>query len=186
MKSTFYFLVKPLKNQKFSRIGKFGLVLSASIEDHKSTQRFAEVVGLPGEYSGDVSVGDVIVVHHNTFRDYYDMKGVMRDSAYKIKDDLYYVEVDRIYMHIKNEEEKVFGPYAFVSPVNRSEDGYQSSYRAEKELIGKVALINDRFSQEENVNVGDLVTFTRDSEYEFRINEERYYRVPTKNIVAVL
>ena len=64
--------------------------------------------------------------------------------------------------------------------------GFQYSTRVEKELVGKVALIDDGFSQEESVNVGDIVTFTRDSEYEFRINDNVFYRVPTKNIVAVL
>lgn len=186
MKSTFYYLVTPLDGKEFSSVGKNGLILGANIEDHQNTQRLARVVGLPAGDDSGIQEGDVLLVHHNTFRTYYDIRGVARKSSGFVKDKLYYVEPDRIYMHIKDGKEIVFGPYSFVRPIKRETEGFQFSTRAEKELIGEVALIDDRFSKEEKVMVGDVVTFTKDSEYEFRINEDRYYRVPTKNIVAVL
>lgn len=186
MKSTFYFLVTPVDGKEFSFVGKEGLILCSNIEDHKSTQRLAKIVGLSEYNDMGLKEGDVVVVHHNTFRTYYDMKGRARKSSNFVKDKLYYVEPERIYMYIRDDQEKVFGEYSFVKPVKKENDGFQLSTAAEKELIGEVALIDDRFSSEFSVNPGDLVTFTRDSEYEFRINDERYYRVPTKNIVAVL
>jgi len=186
MKSTFYYLVTPLDGKEFSSMGKHGLILGANIEDHRNTQRLAKVIGLPKSDDSGIQEGDVLLVHHNTFRTYYDMKGRARKSANFVKDKLYYVEPERIYMHIRGGQENVFGSYSFVKPVQRETEGFQFSTRVEKELVGEVALIDDRFSKEENVVIGDVVTFTKDSEYEFRINDERYYRVPTKNIVAVL
>jgi len=185
MKSTFYFLVSPLDGVEFLRENADGLILSANIEDHKSTQRFAKVIACPQGYDG-IDEGDTIVVHHNVFRPYYDMKGRNRKSSNFVKDKLYYVEPERIYMHIKDGKERVFGEYSFVEPIKKDMQGFQYSTRVEKELVGKVALIDDGFSKEEAVNIGDIVTFTKDSEYEFRINDSVFYRIPTKNIVAVL
>lgn len=185
MKSTFYFLVSPLDGVEYLRENADGLILNANIEDHKSTQRLAKVVSSP-QGCEEIKQGDVVVVHHNVFRTYYDMKGRLRKSGNFVKDKLYYVEPERIYMHIKDGKEKVFGDYSFIEPVKKDMQGFQYSTRVEKELVGKVALIDDGFSQKESVNVGDIVTFTRDSEYEFRINDNVFYRVPTKNIVAVL
>jgi len=103
-----------------------------------------------------------------------------------VKDKLYFVEKERIYMYIRDGIEKVFGPYAFVKPVNADREGFQFSTRVEKELVGQVALVDDRYSEDESVVSGDVVTFSKDSEYEFVINDEKFYRVPTRNIVAVL
>lgn len=186
MKSTFYFLVTPVDGKEFSFVGKEGLILSSNIEDYKSTQRLAKVVGLCGVDDMGLKEGDIVVVHHNTFRSYYDMKGRTKKSANFVKDKIYYVEPERIYMYIRDGEEKVFGQYSFVKPVKKESEGFQVSTRIEKELVGEVALIDDWFSREFSVNTGDFITFTRDSEYEFKINDEKYYRVPTKNIVAVL
>ncbi len=186
MKSTFYYLVTPFDGKEFSSMGKHGLILGANIENHKNTQRFAKVVGLPANDDSGIQEGDVLLVHHNTFRTYYDMKGRARKSANFVKDKLYYVEPERIYMYIRGGQENVFGSYSFVKPVQNDTEGFQVAARAEKELVGEVALIDDRFSKEEGVVIGDAVTFTKDSEYEFRINDDKYYRVPTKNIVAVL
>ena len=77
----------------------------------------------------------------------------------------------------------MFGDYAFIEPVKRGTDGYQNNTSTYVELVGRVSMIDESFS---GVSVGDLITFQKDSEYEFRINDQKYYRVPTKNIVAVL
>ena len=184
MKSTFYFLVTPLNGGEFMRQTKDGLIINANIDDHKSTQRLAKVIACP-EGTG-VEEGDILLVHHNIFRPYYDMKGRLRKSSNLVKDKLYYVEPERVYMYIRDGKEYVFGDYSFIKPVNKDMDGFQYSTNVEKEMIGEVALIEPSFSEQEEVSIGDVITFTKDSEYEFRINDERFYRVPTKNIVAVL
>ena len=185
MESTFFYLIEPLNGDTRSYVTNDGLIVGANLEDHKSTQRLAKVIGLPRE-GAELELGDTIVVHHNTFREYYDMKGRLRKSANFVKDSLYFVEKERIYMYVRNGQEKVFGDYAFVKPIKREQEGFQYSTGTEKELVGEVALVNDRYSEKEQVFEGDIITFGKDSEYEFKINGERFYRVPTKNIAAVL
>ena len=76
MKSPFYFIVKPIKGRRYDNIKKIGgldIVTSVSKEDYKSSNRFAEVIALPINYTGDIEVGNVLLVHHNVFKYYNDM-----------------------------------------------------------------------------------------------------------------
>ena len=78
MRSPFYFITKPLKGRRYDNIKKIGdidFITSVSQEDHMATNRFAEVVSVPLGYKGKIKSGDILLVHHNVFRIYYDMKG---------------------------------------------------------------------------------------------------------------
>jgi len=71
MKSPFYFIVKPLKGRRYDNTKKIAgleLVVSTSEEDHKFSNRYAEVVELPIGYTGEVKVGDTLLVHHNVLK----------------------------------------------------------------------------------------------------------------------
>ena len=184
MNSTFYYLVEPVDGKEFASENKDGLVLSANIEDHRMTNRLGRVIGLPGGVS-EIQLGDIVLVHHNTFRSYYDFKGKLQKSTNHVMGNVYYVEKERIYAYYRDSEEKVFSDYCFVKPIKRSEEGFQYSTRVEKELVGKVALIGQG-AIEQGIAIGDTVAFRPDSEYEFRIDEVKHYRIPVKNIYAVL
>jgi hypothetical protein len=75
MRSPFYFIVEPLGGEKYEAVRQNGLIVSVSQEDHSATNRFATVINTPIGYDGPIEPGDTIVVHHNIFRVYYDMKG---------------------------------------------------------------------------------------------------------------
>lgn len=186
MKSTFYYLVEPVDGKEFVNENKDGIFLSANIEDHRFTNRFGMVIGLPGsDDDSEIKIGDIVLVHHNTFRSYYDFKGKLQKSTNHIADNVYYVEKDRIYAYYRDSKENVFKDYCFVEPIKRDDKGFQYSTRVEKELIGKVALIGSG-AIEQGIAVGDTVAFKPDSEYEFRIDDVKHYRIPVKNIYAVL
>ena len=68
---------------------------------------------------------------------------------------------------------KPFPGYSFIKPL-ANDDMY--SIEKEKPLVG-VVKYTDGFLQE-----GDLVGFTPGSEYEFVIDGQRLYRVPTRKI----
>jgi hypothetical protein len=184
MNSTFYYLVEPLGGKDFASENNDGIILSANIEDHRMTNRLGKVIGLPGD-GGEIQLGDIVLVHHNTFRSYYDFKGKLQKSANHVIHNIYYVEKERIYAYYRDSQENVFADYCFVEPIKRDEGGFQYSTRAEKELVGKVALVGQG-AIEQGIAIGDTVAFKPDSEYEFRINDVRHYRIPIKNIYAVL
>ena len=105
MKSPFYFVVRPTNGRRYDNIKKIGdinFITSVSQEDHTAANRFAEVISIPNNYVGDISVGDILVVHHNTFKIYYDMKGQERSGTSFLKDDLFFVDDDQYFMYNHN------------------------------------------------------------------------------------
>ena len=70
MRSPFYFIVKPCNNKRYDstkKIGNVNFITSTSKEDHTSSNRYAEVISVPITYKGEVSPGDILLVHHNVF-----------------------------------------------------------------------------------------------------------------------
>ena len=57
------------------KIGSVDFIISSSKEDHTVSNRYAIVKELPLGYKGEVSIGDTLLVHHNVFKYYNDMKG---------------------------------------------------------------------------------------------------------------
>ena len=76
MRSPFYFIVKPLEGKRYKnskKIGGIDFLTSTSEENHLASNREAVVVSTPVNYSGDIETGDILLVHHNVFKYYYDI-----------------------------------------------------------------------------------------------------------------
>lgn len=185
MRSPFFFIVKPLNGGRYDNkkdIGGIEIITSTSKEDHKHSNRFAEVVSLPMGYIGPVKEGDLLLVHHNVFKFYYDMKGRERSSHNFFKDDLFFVDDDQYFMYYNGESWKTHWRYCFVSPVAKK-DFYLDKPGNEEPLVGILRYSNKELSLL-GYKEGDEVVFEPDSEYEFVINGEKLYRMFTKNIKA--
>ena len=105
MKSPFYFIVKPLGGKRYDNIRKYGdneFIISSSQEDHTATNRFAVVASTPSYYNGEIKKGDLLIVHHNVFRKYYDMKGVEKFGPSYFCDDLYIIGEDQYFLSCFN------------------------------------------------------------------------------------
>ena len=92
MKSPFSFIVKAYNERRYDNIKNVGgveFITSVSKEDHTSSNRFAIVVETPVGYTGPIQPGDQLLVHHNVFKYYNDMKGVERSGKSYFKDDLF-------------------------------------------------------------------------------------------------
>ena len=74
------------------KIGNINFIISTSKEDHKASNRYSIVVETPINYNGPVQVGDTLLVHHNVFKYYNDMKGVERSGKSFFKDDLFFID----------------------------------------------------------------------------------------------
>ena len=104
MKSVFDFIVKPLgkRYNNTIQIGDIELVLNTKVESYKFVNNFAEVVATPLAYKTPIKKGDIIVIHHNVFRRWYNIRGEQKDSRSFFKDDLYFVSQDQIYLYNNN------------------------------------------------------------------------------------
>ena len=74
--------------------------------------------------------------------------------------------------------------YCFVKPVPVKKS-YLSKTGDEEPLIGTMKYINNEL-ETLGVKVGDEISFTPDSEYEFIVEGEKLYRMFTNNITMIL
>ena len=93
MKSLYDFIIKPLgdRYENEIKIGDKTLVLNTKIESFKSVNNLAVVVETPKAFKTSIKKGDIVLIHHNVFRVFYDMKGVKKNSRSYFKDGLYSV-----------------------------------------------------------------------------------------------
>lgn len=187
MKSPFAFIVKPLKGKRYNNtknISGLDIIISTSQEDFKFSNREAEVIELPLGYKGPIQVGDILLVHHNVFKYYNDMKGMQRSGKSYFKDDLFFVEEDQYYMYKRNGEWNSYGRFCFVKPAP-VEDSYIYKPLSEEPLVGIMEYPND-YLKSKGVTKGDKVCYKPDSEYEFTVDDRKMYRMFDHQITMVL
>ena len=181
MKSLYDFIIKPLgdRYENEIKIGDKTLVLNTKIESFKSVNNLAVVVETPKAFKTSIQKGDIVLIHHNVFRVFYDMKGVKKNSRSYFKDDLYFCAVDQIYLYKNTEDWKSFGDRCFVMPL-KNEDILTND--KEQKLIGILKYGNKSLKALE-INPGDVVGFTPNSEWDFIVDEQRVFCMKSNDIV---
>lgn len=181
MRSVFDFIVKPVGSRYDNsiKVDDKELILNTKIESFKSVNNIAEVVAIPLAYKTDIKVGDTVVIHHNVFRRFYDMKGKQKNSRSYFREDLYFVDPDQIYLYKTDTEWKSFGDRCFVKPLKNID---YLKLDKEQRLIGILKYGNDSLKALE-INPGDLVGYTPFGEYEFIIDNQRLYCMKSNDIV---
>ncbi len=183
MRSPYKFIVEPVGGKRYDNTKKVGdkeLIISSDIEDFRSSQRLAVVIATPIGYDGPIKDGAIIVVHHNVFRLYFGQDGNKKYSSAFFKDDMFFVQPDRIYLY-KNDwsqDWQSLTPWCFVSPIKNDDNWVNASL---KEYWGEVQFSNKDLI-DLGVNNGDIVSFQPDTEYEFTIDDKLMYRMYTSNI----
>ncbi len=180
MRGLYYFVVKPVESRynNVKKIGDKNLITNTENFTHQNVNRNAIVLSTPKGIETNIKVGDEIIIHHNVFRRWKDVRGVEQDSKSYFKENEYFVQLDQIYLYKQDNEWKSINDYCFVKPIHAIGD-----YSIEKEhpLVGILKYTNNS-DELKTLEVGDLIGFTPRSEYEFIINNERLYRVLTKAI----
>ena len=126
------------------------------------------------DFDTKIKKGDIVYIHHNIFRRWYDQKGKERNSSTYFKDNMYFVNADQIYMY----NGKSHMNYCFVSPLKQV-NGFNAS--KEKEHFGILKYSNSSLERA-GLYPGSLVVFTPNSEFEFVINGERLYCMKSNDI----
>ena len=187
MKSPFSFIVKPLNNRRYDNIKTYGnmdFITSTSEEDFKSSNRYAEVVSLPINYSGEIVIGDLLLVHHNVFKYYYDMRGRERSGRSFLRDDYFFVDEDQFFLYKHDDTWNSHSKYCFIKPLEE-QDYYLEKFTKEEPLVGIIKYINEDLLNL-GLKIGDRVCYQPDSEYEFVVDGEKLYRMFTNNITVKL
>jgi len=154
------------------QVGEQELILNTEIFNHQYINRLAKIIATPLLFQSPLNVGDEVIVHHNVFRRWHDMKGREKNSRSYFKEDKYIISQDQIYLYKKDNWSAMPG-YSFVKPL-KSIDSLDTEI--ERPLIGIIKYSDGSFNKEE------LVGFAPSMEYEFIVNGERLYRVMNKFI----
>ena len=175
MDSLYQFIIKPIGERYKNKINieNKELIINSSISNHKFINREAEVVSVPLVYNTKIKKGDRVIVHHNIFRRYYNVKGKSVNSTKYFKDNLYFAIPSQIYMYYKNAW-ITHENYCFVKPL----------LEGEKIIKNKGILKYGNSSLEAlEITPGDIVGFKPMREFEFIINNELLYCMESNDIV---
>jgi len=178
MKSPFNFIVQPSLGRRYSntkKIGGIDLIISSSEEDSSASNREAIVKELPIGYNGPIKKGDTLLVHHNVFKFYNDIKGRRKSGKSFFRDDLFFVDTDQFFLYKQNGEWHSHDRFCFVKPIP-IEKSFLSKPGTEEPLMGLMEYPN-KYLLTQGVKKGTKISFTPDSEYAFDINGEKLYRI---------
>ena len=170
MKSVYNFVVTP-KGERYNNTKKLDggeLILNTEIYNHQYVNREAVVVSTPIIGDTNIKPGDTVIVHHNVFRRWHNVKGIEKNSKSYFNEDTYFINHDQIFLYKRDEEWIAPKGYCFITPL-KATNKFNTDH--EKPLQGIVKYSDG------TVEVGDLVGFRPSSEYEFVIDGERLYRV---------
>tara|TARA_R110000744_G_scaffold26684_4_gene65470 strand:- start:2541 stop:3104 length:564 start_codon:yes stop_codon:yes gene_type:complete len=187
MRSPFFFIVKPLEGRRYNNTKKLSgldFITSTSEENHAASNRIGIVESTPIDYNGPIKRGDQLLVHHNVFKYYNDMRGRQRSGRSFFKDDLFFIENDQFYMYKQDDQWHCHDRYCFIKPVAKEDFFLYKNFKNEP-LVGLVKYANN-YLKSQGVNDGDKITFKPESEYEFEVDGEKLYRMYDHQITMVL
>jgi hypothetical protein len=159
------------------KIGEKELILNTTIENHKFINRKGIIKETPINNS-ILKTGDEVIVHHNTFRRFYNVRGQAKDSSNYFDNNNFFVYIDQIFLYKRNNKWLTPPGYCFVKPIKNND---LLSEAKEKPLTGVLKYLGSDLKSF-NLNNEDIVGFTPNSEYEFLIDGERLYRIPINSI----
>ena len=175
MKSVYNFVVTPVgeryNNKK--QVGDKELIINTEIFNHEYVNRTAIVKACPIINETHVEPGDEVIVHHNVFRRWHDVKGNERNSKAWFDEDNYIISQDQIFLYKNENQWKSIPGFCFVKPL-KSKNSWGDDI--EDPTRGIIKYTDGSFLE------GDVVGFTPFSKYEFIIDGEKLYRVYSKFI----
>jgi len=175
MKSVYNFVVTP-KGERYNnkkKVGDSELILNTEIFNHQYVNREAIVISTPIVGNTDIKSGDTVILHHNVFRRWHDVKGIEKNSRSFFNESTYFVNYDQIFLYKRKNNWICPRGYCFVKPLKTTDN---FNVEREEPLQGVVKYSDG------TVDVNNLVGFTPNSEYEFIVDGERLYRVLSKFI----
>ena len=170
MKAVFDFIVTPKEQKQTS------FILNTELQNHLFVNRIGIVLATPINNDTGIEEGDEIVVHHNVFRTFRDIKGKEKKSRSFYKDNMYFVSPNQIYAYKRVSQWNALKGFNFVQPLKENN---MFSINKEKPLVGILKFKDPNLC---GVTEQDLVGFKPESEYEFVLDKMKLYRVSSNSI----
>jgi len=181
MRSLYDFIVEPVGDayENEIEIENVKIILNTKIESFKFVNNVAKVIKTPLAFKTPIKVGDTILIHHNVFRTFYDMKGVKKKSRSYFKDNQYFCALDQVYLYKSNLKWMSINDRCFIKPLKN-----ESNFKVNKEqsLIGILKIGNSSL-EALGIHEGDTVGYTPYGEYDFVVDKKRLYCMKSNDIV---
>ena len=177
MKSVYDFVVKP-KGERYNNTKKVGdseLILNTEIFNHQYVNREAVVISTPMVGHTDIQAGDTVIVHHNVFRRWHNMRGIEKNSRSFFNESTYFINHDQIFLYKRDDKWIAPKGYCFVKPLEAID---QFNIKRERPAQGIVKYSDG------TVSVGDFVGYRPKTESEFIVDGQRLYRV-LSNLITI-
>lgn len=177
VRGVFNYIVSPKHGRTSSEKQVEGgkLILNTELQNHFYTSRLGIIESTPINDTLGLQPGDEVIVHHNVFRRFYDVRGVEKNSRSYFTENTFFVQPDQIFAYKRNGKWHSIEGFCFVKPIKETK---MFSTEFEKPGIGIVKYSDG------TVEKGSLVGFKQGTEYEFHIEKERLYRIPS-NLITI-
>ena len=119
MKSVYNFVVTP-KGERYNnkkKVGDSELIINTEIFNHQYVNREAIVISTPIVGETNIKAGDTVIVHHNVFRRWHNVKGIEKNSRAYFNESTYFINQDQIFLYKREKEWVAPKGYCFVKPL---------------------------------------------------------------------
>jgi hypothetical protein len=178
MKGVFDFVITP-KEHRYNNtktVGDKELIINTELQNHNFVSRIGVVIATPNPNPTGVREGDEVILHHNVFRRFRDIRGEEKNSKSYYKNNMYFVSPDQIFAYKRMIKWIPLNGFNFVKPIKEDK---MFSIDFEKPLKG---ILKYKDPALKSIEPGDIVGFRPGMEYEFIINKQKLYRIPTNQI----
>ena len=191
MRATLYLLVEVTNDYNNYETLSNGIevMTNNTIESVENVNRIGKVISAPKGTKAEE--GDILLFHHNICRKARGFKGKKDLSPFQLKPNVFFVPATEIFMINKGKGWESIDPYVFVKPMPSKTiilpngmEVKEDDYKGTNESAGIIAF-NNKFLSEQGVKEGDIIAFQEDSQHEYIIDGELYYKMQTNDILAI-
>tara|TARA_B100001094_G_scaffold83530_1_gene79848 strand:+ start:339 stop:917 length:579 start_codon:yes stop_codon:yes gene_type:complete len=179
----------PKKVNETKKIGDVEIYIETKFNEFEHRVMEGEVVGIPEKYKTQVAIGDTLYFHHHV---------VITPQVLDEKNDLYQVNYSpdgghatQSYIVKKKDTDEIIAldDWVFLDPIKpepklKSDILELVSFEEEVNYKGKIMYASDKI-KELGLKIGDVVWFTKDSDYEMQIDDKKLWRVLIQNLTIV-
>jgi len=179
----------PKKVNETKKIGDVEIYIETKFNEFEHRVMEGEVVGIPEKYKTQVAVGDTLYFHHHV---------VITPQVLDEKNDLYQVNYSpdgghstQSYIVKKKDTNEIIAldDWVFLDPIKpepklKSDILELVSFEEEVNYKGKIMYASDKI-KELGLKIGDVVWFTKNSDYEMQIDDKKLWRVLIQNLTIV-
>ena len=136
MKAYKDFIVSPIgeRYNNSKKINGKDLILNTEIFNHQFINRLALVLETPLLFNTPIEKRDQVILHHNVFRRWHDVKGREKNSRSYLDDNRYLISEDQLFLYNQNGWKAMPG-FSFIKPLKSIN---QFAIESERPLIGVI------------------------------------------------